>query len=144
MKTPPFLKLAALSALMLAGISVAAPAQAATGNWNGFANGPTLYQTMWQYDSQWMSPPDSVPASALMTGASWVVNCNSYPTGIAEYLHIPSYGYYQLPSISGYVGASGIPAKQSMRFSFYIWSNPPRVIAPVVCGGHQLSVYYQY
>jgi len=45
MKTLLFIKVAALAALMLVGVSVAAPAQAATGNWNSTANGPTIYQS---------------------------------------------------------------------------------------------------
>ncbi len=78
MKTLPFIKVTALAALMLVGVSVAAPAQAATGNWNSTANGPTIYQSQWQYDSSWMTPPVSVPSTATVTTVSWVLNFINY------------------------------------------------------------------
>jgi len=144
MKVLSFLKIAAVSAFMLVGVSVSAPAQAAVGSWNDTANGPTITQTNWGFLSGWANPSASTPSTAIMTGGSWAISCFSYPAGFVQYLDIPSYNTVPLATQSGSFTAGGISANQSMRFMVGIISNPTRAIAPVVCGGHQLAIFYQY
>lgn len=149
MKTVSFLKIAAVAALMLVGVSVAAPAQAATGNWNSTANGPTMYQTNYAYYSTWMSPPISVPSTAWMTSIYWNSNFSWYPSGLTAYFMTELNGYAQLPSLTGSSAIAPLAAKQSIRFGFvdyasqtYTYSS--QSLPNPIGGGHQLNINYQY
>ncbi|MBL4692878.1 MAG: flagellar protein FlhE [Magnetovibrio sp.] len=143
MKAISFLKIAAVTALMLVGISISAPAQAAA-SWSKQANGPTMYQTNWQYNSTWMTPPASVPSTAMMTSVYWTTKFSYYAPGLTVYLHAANQGYFKLPSLNGNSAASGIYAKQAFRYAYIAKSSPTRMIAPSYGGGHQISVNYQY
>lgn len=151
MKTLSFLKIAAVATLMLVGVSVAAPAQAAVGNWNSTANGPTIYQTNYLYHSSWMSAPASVPSTAITTSVSWSIKfSNYYPVGLESYINPASGGYYgPLPGNSGYAGFYGLSAKQSFRYGFYVRQSTTYLLAsvygsPAYGGGHQMNINYEY
>ena len=151
MKALSFLKLASAAAFMLVGVSVAAPAQAATGTWNGFATGPTMYQTNWGYHSSVMTPPGSVPSTADVYYLSWSASFSRYPSGLAVHLCSTNSPCYYMGGASGggYVASGTYNASDQFQFGFidnqpttYTYSS--KFLSNPVGGGHQLFVAYQY
>jgi len=147
MKAISFLKIATVAAFMLVGLSVSAPVQAAgVGNWNSTSNGPTIFQSQWQFDSSWMVPPGRVPSTAKVSTVSWVLHFINYvPANQFAYLNAGS-TYWGPIGLSGNGGIGvGISAKQNFRFSFWNNTFPAKILTPTVyTGGHQLNVNYQY
>jgi hypothetical protein len=147
MQALSFLKIAAVAALMLVGVSVAAPAQAATGNWYDTANGPTMYQTNLWYNSGTMSPLVTPPVGAYVTSVYWTISLSYYPaTTYAQLIAASSGHYWNLPSISGSgSGSTSIPANQNFYFRFAVGTPTTQTLSPPVYGGgHQLNVNYAY
>ena len=155
MKALSFLKIAAIASFMLVGISMSAPAQAGTGDWTGFATGPTVYQTKWAYYSSLMTPPSSVPRTARVNYISWSAKFSWFPRNLGTYLCSTNSAYcYQLGGASGgySVNTSFYKASDQFQFAFqdndpspahtYSSHNPPQ--PNPIGGGHQLLLSYQY
>lgn len=94
-------KFAALSAIALAGVAAAAPADAASSNWNASAKVPAIYQTNWTYNGASITSPSSVPSSARITRVNWSASLTSYPSGLTMYMTMPSGAVYKTTSMSG-------------------------------------------
>jgi len=152
MKAISFLKIAVVAAFMVIGISVSAPAQAATASWSGNAgNGPTLYQTNWYYTSGIMSPPSGIPITAHVSYLSWSANFTRYPSGLQVFLCSTNSPCYYMGGASGggYVTAGTYSPRDQFQFLFRDYQSTTYTYAShsqnnVVGGGHQLFITYQY
>jgi len=125
--------------------------EAATGNWNGFATGPTIYQTNWYYSSSVMSPPSGIPSSARLNYISYSAKFSPTPTGLQTYLCSTNSPCYYL---GGSFGSRSVPtsayaATDQFRFLFrdyqsqtYTYSS--KGLPNPVGGGHQLYIGYTY
>ena len=149
MKSMSFARIASAATGALLGAAVlCGAAEAGTGNWYGTANGPTLYQTNYWYNSGNASPSGSVPATAKVTSLSWVVNLSYYPATVNTQIigATSGTGWNVGSTISGSTTVSPtVPANQSFYFQIKIAQGTTHTLSPtVVGGGHQLNINYQY